>query len=146
MTDDPTEDEINARANEKARKRKAARDKMLADKTVEKGLLIVHTGKGKGKSTAAFGLVFRALGNGMRVGVVQFVKGKWETGERHALERFADQIEGQVPARYGLLEGLAGTGRRRFRLRERGTRGEQARQQPAEAGYCATHERPTWRN
>jgi cob(I)alamin adenosyltransferase len=87
-----TEDEINARANEKAKKRKAARNKMLADKTREKGLLIVHTGKGKGKSTAAFGLVFRALGNGMRVGVVQFVKGKWETGERVALEKFADQV------------------------------------------------------
>ena len=87
-----TEEEINARANEKAKKRKAARNKMLADKTKEKGLLIVHTGKGKGKSTAAFGLVFRALGNGMRVGVVQFVKGKWETGERHALEKFADQV------------------------------------------------------
>ena len=87
-----TEEEINARANEKAKKRKAARDKMLADKTKEKGLLIVHTGKGKGKSTAAFGLVFRALGNGMKVGVVQFVKGKWETGERVALEKFADQV------------------------------------------------------
>ncbi len=87
-----TEDEINARANEKARKRKAARERMLADKTKEKGLLIVHTGKGKGKSTAAFGLVFRALGNGMRVGVVQFVKGKWETGERTALEKFSDQV------------------------------------------------------
>ncbi len=56
MTGKPTEDEINQRANEKAAKRKAARDRMLADKTVEKGLLIVHTGKGKGKSTAAFGL------------------------------------------------------------------------------------------
>ncbi len=87
-----TEDEINTRANEKAKKRKAARDKMLATKTREKGLLIVHTGKGKGKSTAAFGLVFRALGNGMRVGIVQFVKGKWETGERHALEKFGDQV------------------------------------------------------
>nr|WP_240932617.1 cob(I)yrinic acid a,c-diamide adenosyltransferase [Pelagibius litoralis] len=87
-----TEDEINARANEKARNRKAAREKMLADKTKEKGLLIVHTGKGKGKSTAAFGLVFRALGNNMRVGVVQFVKGKWETGERVALEKFSDQV------------------------------------------------------
>ncbi len=87
-----TEDEINARANEKARKRKAARERMLANKTKEKGLLIVHTGKGKGKSTAAFGLVFRALGNGMRVGVVQFVKGKWETGERTALEKFSDQV------------------------------------------------------
>ncbi len=87
-----TEEEINARANEKAKKRKAAREKMLADKTKEKGLLIVHTGKGKGKSTAAFGLVFRALGNGMKVGIVQFVKGKWETGERHALEKFGDQV------------------------------------------------------
>ena len=64
-----SEDEINARANEKARKRKEARDRMLATKTIEKGLLIVHTGKGKGKSTAAFGLVMRALGHGMRVGI-----------------------------------------------------------------------------
>lgn len=87
-----SEEDINARANEKARKRKAARDKMLADKTKEKGLLIVHTGKGKGKSTAAFGLVFRALGNGMRVGIVQYVKGKWETGERTALDKFSDQV------------------------------------------------------
>ncbi len=92
MMTDLNEEEINARANEKAKKRKAAREKMLADKTREKGLLIVHTGKGKGKSTAAFGLVFRALGNGMKVGIVQFVKGKWETGERHALEKFADQV------------------------------------------------------
>ena len=60
---------------------------------MEKGLLIVHTGKGKGKSTAAFGLAVRALGNGMKVGVVQFVKGKWETGERHVLERFPEQVE-----------------------------------------------------
>jgi len=81
-----------ARANEKARKKKAARDKMLATKTIEKGLLIVHTGKGKGKSTAAFGLAARAVGNGMRVGIVQFVKGKWETGERVVLEKFPDQV------------------------------------------------------
>ena len=87
-----TEDEVNARANEKARKRKEARDRMLATKTIEKGLLIVHTGKGKGKSTAAFGLVMRALGHGMRVGIIQFVKGKWETGERHVLEKFPDQV------------------------------------------------------
>ena len=66
---------------------------MLATKTIEKGLLIVHTGKGKGKSTAAFGLAARALGNGMKVGVVQFVKGKWETGERAVLERFPDQVD-----------------------------------------------------
>ncbi len=91
-----SQDEINRRANEKARKRKAARDKILATKTIEKGLLIVHTGKGKGKSTAAFGLVLRALGNGMRVGIVQFVKGKWQTGERPVLERFADQVDMRV--------------------------------------------------
>ena len=88
-----TEDEVNRRANEKARKRKAARDKILATKTIEKGLLIVHTGKGKGKSTAAFGLVVRAIGNGMKVGVVQYVKGKWQTGERAVLERFPEQVE-----------------------------------------------------
>ena len=85
-----TDEEFIARANEKARKKKAARDKILATKTIEKGLLIVHTGPGKGKSTAAFGMVFRALGNGMKVGVVQFVKGKWETGERAVLEKFPD--------------------------------------------------------
>ena len=89
---DMTEDEINRRANEKAAKRKAARDKILATKTIEKGLLIVHTGKGKGKSTAAFGLAVRALGNGLNVGIVQFVKGKWQTGERAVLERFPDQV------------------------------------------------------
>ncbi|MBO6825951.1 MAG: cob(I)yrinic acid a,c-diamide adenosyltransferase [Sneathiella sp.] len=87
-----TPEEIE-RANEKARKKKAARDKMLATKTIEKGLLIIHTGKGKGKSTAAFGLAARAIGNDMKVGVVQYVKGKWETGERKVLEAFPDQIE-----------------------------------------------------
>jgi cob(I)alamin adenosyltransferase len=93
MSEVPSEEEVNQRANEKARKRKAARNKILATKTQEKGLLIVHTGKGKGKSTAAFGLAMRALGNGMRVGVVQYVKGKWETGERKILEMLPDQVE-----------------------------------------------------
>jgi cob(I)alamin adenosyltransferase len=93
MNESASEDEINARANEKARKRKEVRARMLATKTIEKGLLIVHTGKGKGKSTAAFGLVLRALGHGMRVGIVQFVKGKWETGERRVLERFPEQVD-----------------------------------------------------
>jgi cob(I)alamin adenosyltransferase len=88
----PDEDEINRRANEKARRRKEARERMLAGKTREKGLLIVHTGKGKGKSTAAFGLAVRAMGNGMRVGVVQFVKGVWKTGERDILARFPELI------------------------------------------------------
>jgi cob(I)alamin adenosyltransferase len=74
------------------KKKKAARDKNIATNTIEKGLLIVHTGKGKGKSTAAFGMVFRALGHGMPVAIVQFVKGKWQTGERVALEKFGDLV------------------------------------------------------
>lgn len=86
-------DAVNARANEKSRKRKAARDKIIATKTLEKGLLMVHTGKGKGKSTAAFGLVTRAIGNGKRIGCVQYVKGKWSTGERVVLEHFPDQVD-----------------------------------------------------
>jgi len=89
---DKSQDEINERANEKSRKRKEARDRMLATKTIEKGLLIVHTGKGKGKSTAAFGLVMRALGHGMRIGIIQFVKGKWETGERDMLDKFPNLV------------------------------------------------------
>jgi cob(I)alamin adenosyltransferase len=91
MKDAMSEDDLNVRHAEKMRKKKAARDKILATKTIEKGLLIVHTGKGKGKSTAAFGMVFRALGHGMKVGIVQFVKGKWQTGEREALARFGEQ-------------------------------------------------------
>ena len=87
-----TEEEINRRHNEKMARRKAARERMLATKTEERGLLIVHTGKGKGKSTAAFGLVLRCLGHGMPVGIVQFVKGVWTTGERVALERFGDLV------------------------------------------------------
>lgn len=87
-----SEEELNARHAEKMKKKKAARDKIIATKTEEKGLVMVHTGKGKGKSTAAFGMVFRALGNGMKVGVVQFVKGKWQTGERVILEKLGDQV------------------------------------------------------
>jgi len=87
-----TEEELNARHADKMRKKKAARDKIQATKTEEKGLVIVHTGKGKGKSTAGFGMVFRALGHGMKIGVVQFVKGSWDTGERWVLEKFPDQV------------------------------------------------------
>jgi cob(I)alamin adenosyltransferase len=83
-----SEEEINRRHAEKTAKRKAARAKMLATKTEERGLLIVHTGTGKGKSTAAFGMVLRAIGHGMKVGIVQFVKGAWETGERKVLEDY----------------------------------------------------------
>ncbi|NVK34599.1 MAG: cob(I)yrinic acid a,c-diamide adenosyltransferase, partial [Rhodobacteraceae bacterium] len=91
-TTELSEDELNARHADKMRKKKAARDKIMATKTIEKGLLIVHTGKGKGKSTAGFGMVFRSLGHGHKVGVVQFVKGRIETGERMALERFSDLV------------------------------------------------------
>jgi cob(I)alamin adenosyltransferase len=87
-----TDDDANRRANEKSARRKAARDKMMADKTIEKGLLIVHTGKGKGKSTAAFGMALRAVGHGFRTGIVQFVKGRWDTGERRVLARFPDLV------------------------------------------------------
>jgi cob(I)alamin adenosyltransferase len=80
------------RHREKMAKVKTARDRMMAKKTAQKGLLIVHTGAGKGKSTAAFGMVLRALGHGMRVGVVQFVKGAWATGERAFLERFPELV------------------------------------------------------
>jgi cob(I)alamin adenosyltransferase len=86
------EDEINRLHREKMERRQAARRKVLATKTEERGLLIVHTGAGKGKSTAAFGMVLRCLGHGMRVGVVQFVKGAWGTGERTVLARFPDLV------------------------------------------------------
>jgi cob(I)alamin adenosyltransferase len=76
----------------KMAKRKAVQDAEVAGKTVEKGLLIVHTGTGKGKSTAAFGLALRVLGRGQRVGVVQFIKGAWHSAERDALARFGDQL------------------------------------------------------
>lgn len=82
----------NARHAEKMVKKKAARDKILATKTEEKGLLIVHTGKGKGKSTAAWGMAMRGIGHGHKLGIVQFVKGSWETGERAVFEKFPDQV------------------------------------------------------
>ncbi|BCH27473.1 cob(I)yrinic acid a,c-diamide adenosyltransferase [Mesorhizobium sp. L-8-3] len=73
-------------------KRKAVQDAEVAGKTIEKGLLIVNTGPGKGKSTAAFGLALRMLGYGRRVGVVQFVKGAWHTGEKDAFAAFGDRV------------------------------------------------------
>lgn len=87
-----TEIEDAARHKAKMEKRKAVQDAEVASKTLEKGLLIVNTGPGKGKSTAAFGLMLRALGHGWRIGVVQFIKGAWSTGERRALTAFGDQV------------------------------------------------------
>ena len=92
MNDGDSGLELNERHAYKMAKKKAARDKILATKTIEKGLVIVHTGKGKGKSTAAMGLAIRAIGHGMKVGIVQFVKGVWETGERDVLDKFPDLV------------------------------------------------------
>ena len=87
-------DDEAARHRAKMAKRKEVQDAEVAEKSIAtKGLLIVHTGPGKGKSTAAFGLALRALGRGKRVGVVQFIKGAWTTGERFAFEKFGEQIE-----------------------------------------------------
>jgi cob(I)alamin adenosyltransferase len=85
MTEDPE------RHAQKMARKKAARDKIMATKTAEKGLVIVHTGKGKGKSTAAFGMIFRCIAHDMRCAVVQFIKGGMSTGERDLiLARFSD--------------------------------------------------------
>jgi cob(I)alamin adenosyltransferase len=86
----------NERHAEKMKKRKAFQDRQVASKSVEKGLLMVHTGPGKGKSTAAFGLILRTAGHGLRVGLVQFIKGAWSTGEQFALERFEDLIDHRI--------------------------------------------------
>ncbi|TVQ37365.1 MAG: cob(I)yrinic acid a,c-diamide adenosyltransferase [Geminicoccaceae bacterium] len=88
-------DDAKAHAEKKA-KIKAAKDKLYASKTIEKGLLMVHTGTGKGKSTAAWGLVMRCLGHGLKIGVVQFVKGRRDTGERQFLQRFPDLVTVKV--------------------------------------------------
>ena len=79
--------------HEKMKKVQAAHEKKLAGKTIEKGLVIVNTGPGKGKTSAALGMIVRAIGHGMKVGVVQFVKGAMETGEKAVFDRFPDQIE-----------------------------------------------------
>jgi cob(I)alamin adenosyltransferase len=92
VSDQASDDEA-ARHAAKMAKRKAVQDAEVAAKTLEKGLLMVHTGPGKGKSTAAFGLLLRMVGRGRRVGVVQFIKGAWSTGERGALDRFSDLVE-----------------------------------------------------
>ncbi len=89
----PPDIDEDARHKAKMANRKAIQDAEVAGKTVEKGLLVVHTGKGKGKSTAAFGLLLRAVGRGFRCGVVQFGKGAWQSGERTAIERFGDQVQ-----------------------------------------------------
>jgi cob(I)alamin adenosyltransferase len=90
------EDDRNARHAEAMGALKAERDAMMQEKREGQGLLMVHTGDGKGKSTAAFGMIVRALGWGQRVGVVQYIKGKWITGERQFFARYPDQVRWAV--------------------------------------------------
>ena len=86
------DEKLAERHRAKMANRKAVQDAEVAGKTLEKGLLMVHTGSGKGKSTAAFGLALRMLGNNRRVGIVQFIKGAWATGEQPALAVFGDRV------------------------------------------------------
>jgi cob(I)alamin adenosyltransferase len=97
MTDEMTtpeaeEQPLAARHNEKMAKKKAARDRMMAKKTDKRGLFIVNTGAGKGKSSAAFGMGLRCIGHGMKLGVIQFIKGAWDTAERRIFESFGDLV------------------------------------------------------
>lgn len=98
MTDQTDKDQTeNERHAAKMAKVKKARDKMMEKKTREKGLIIVHTGNGKGKSSSAFGMIFRCIGRNMPCAVVQFIKGSMESGERTLLkDRFADICEFHV--------------------------------------------------
>jgi cob(I)alamin adenosyltransferase len=96
MSEIPTpesEAELNARHKAKMVRIQEARAKMMAERQIEKGLLIVHTGAGKGKTTAALGMVCRAIGHGQRASVIQFVKGALATGEKVVFDAFPDQVE-----------------------------------------------------
>ncbi len=90
------ETEKNQQHNAAMKALKAERDELMRTKTERHGLLMVHTGDGKGKSTAAFGMVARALGWGQNIGIVQFIKGKWKTGERQFFSKFPDQVRYEV--------------------------------------------------
>jgi cob(I)alamin adenosyltransferase len=85
--------EADAHHSEKMRKIQAAREKIMAAKTIERGLVIVHTGKGKGKTTAALGMVCRMIGHGKRVAIIQFIKGAMQTGEKAVFDAFPQQVE-----------------------------------------------------
>jgi cob(I)alamin adenosyltransferase len=89
---EPPVEADHARHNARMKRLKVARDRMQARRTAERGLLIVHTGNGKGKSSAAFGMAIRSIGWGMRVAILQFVKGTWETGERTFFEDYPPEI------------------------------------------------------
>ena len=87
-------DDVTARHNEKMRKLKKARDRLMATKTEKKGLVVVHTGNGKGKSSSGFGMIMRCIGHGIPCAVVQFIKGTWTTGEKELLRtRFTEECK-----------------------------------------------------
>jgi len=85
-------DNTDVAYKERMERRKAIQDKRIAETVGEQGLVIVHTGAGKGKTTAALGMVLRSLGHGHRVAIVQFIKGAWEPAEKRAFEPWGDQI------------------------------------------------------
>ncbi len=128
MSETSLNEPIDPRTAERHRakmvKRKVVQDAEVAGKTVEKGLLIVHTGPGKGKSTAAFGLALRMLGYGRSVGVVQFIKGAWHTGEKDAFAAFGERVqwhtmgEGFTWETQDLARDVAAAGRAFDRARE----------------------------
>lgn len=93
MTETP---EDFARHNARMKRVQVARERMQARRTMERGLLIVHTGSGKGKSSSAFGMAIRSLGWGMKVGIVQYVKGAWETGEKNFFHANPDLLTFEV--------------------------------------------------
>jgi cob(I)alamin adenosyltransferase len=82
----------DARHSAKMARKKAARDRIMATKQGEKGLVIVHTGTGKGKSSSGFGMILRCIAHGMPCAVVQFIKGAWDTGERRLIEQNFAQL------------------------------------------------------
>ena len=88
-----TDADLNARHADRMKKVQAARARMMATKTVERGLVIVHTGTGKGKTTAALGVVCRMIGHGMKVSIIQFIKGAMETGEQNLFDAFPELVE-----------------------------------------------------
>jgi cob(I)alamin adenosyltransferase len=84
---------MNEQYKQKMQRRKEVQEKRLAEKSAEKGLIIVNTGNGKGKTTAALGMVMRSLGHGYRVAIIQFIKGAWEPAEKAVLEKWQDQLK-----------------------------------------------------
>ncbi|MGS0941194.1 cob(I)yrinic acid a,c-diamide adenosyltransferase [Pseudomonas luteola] len=92
----PVDDARNERHRERMVRKKAVMDERIANAQNERGLLLVHTGIGKGKSSSAFGMVARALGHGLKVGVVQFIKGRVSTGEQMFFQRFPEEVRYHV--------------------------------------------------